>query len=138
MPLGMYFVFYGDPKTMDLGFREWEGQSFLLCQNSIPFPHFTIFTSIMWQNPQYWEKDHIQNKKKIGKRTKKHHKSLQINSFTTFLEGDYLLGYVFFFTICMLIYFSNWILAKNGYVGHHKYLTIIFLQIVWLLNCMCM
>jgi hypothetical protein len=122
---------------MDLGFREWEGQSFVFCQNSIPFPHFTTFTSIMWQNPQYWEKGHIQTKQ-YGETNQKASLIFTKNSFTTFLEGDYLLGYVFFFTICMLIYFSNWILAKNGYVGHHKYLTIIFLQIVWLLNCMCM
>jgi hypothetical protein len=92
----------------------------------------------MWQNPQYWAKRITYKQNNIGKQTKKASQIFTNNSFTTFLEGDYLLGYVlFFFTMCMLIFFSTWILAKNGHVGHHKYLTI-FLQIVWLSNCMCM
>ncbi len=96
----------------------------MFCQNSIPFPHFTTFTSIMWQNPQYWEKGSHTNKtilgkritykqNNIGKQTKKASQIFTNNSFTTFLEGDYLLGYVlFFFTMCMLIFFPLGYLLK--------------------------
>jgi membrane-anchored glycerophosphoryl diester phosphodiesterase (GDPDase) len=49
----------------------------------------------------------------IGKQTKKASQIFTNNSFTTFLEGDYLLGYVlFFFTMCMLIFFPLGYLLK--------------------------
>jgi hypothetical protein len=57
----------------------------------------------MWQNPHNIGKRITYKQNNIGKQTQKHHKSLQNNSFTTFLEGDYLLGYVLFFAMCMLI-----------------------------------
>jgi hypothetical protein len=51
---------------------------------------------------QYWEKDHIQTKQ-YWETNPKASQIFTNNSFTTFLEGDYLLGYVLFFAMCMLI-----------------------------------